>query len=129
MGAGEVALEVQDVVDVGAAKAVDRLVVIADHAHVSLLAGEQLEQPVLGMVRVLVLVDEDPPEGAAVPLGDVLEQLEQVDGPKQQVVEVDRVHLVDALLVQVVRVGGGLLEERADLLAVGGRVLQLVLGS
>ena len=71
----EVALEVEDVADVGAAEAVDRLVVVADHHQVAVLAGEQLQQPVLGVVGVLVLVDEDVAEGAAPALADVLEQL------------------------------------------------------
>ena len=62
-----------------------------------------------------------------VALEHVGEQLEHVDRAEQQVVEVERVHLVDALLVQLVDVGDRLLEERADLLAVGGGVLQLVL--
>ena len=62
-----------------------------------------------------------------VALGHVGEQLEQVHRPEQQVVEVDRVHLVDALLVELVHVGGGLLEEGADPLPVRGRVLELVL--
>ena len=57
--AREVALEVEDVVDVGAAEAVDRLVRVADGEHVPVLRGEQLQQPVLRVVRVLVLVDED----------------------------------------------------------------------
>ena len=127
MRAGEVALEVEDVPDVGAPEPVDRLVVVAHHAHVALLAGEQLQQPVLRVVGVLVLVHQDPAERVAVALGDVVEQLEQVHGAEQQVVEVHRVHLVDALLVQLVHVGGGLLEEGADPLPVGGGVLELVL--
>ena len=127
-GAGEVLLEVEDVVDVGSAKAVDRLVVVADDADVAALAGKQLKQPVLRVVGVLVLVDEDPAELPPVALQHVGEQLEHVDRAEQQVVEVERVHLVHAPLVEVVDVGGRLLEEGADLLAVGGGVLKLVLG-
>ena len=64
LGVGEVALEVEDVADVGVAEAVDRLVVVADDHQVAVLLGEQLEQPVLGVVGVLVLVDEDVAQGA-----------------------------------------------------------------
>ena len=78
-----------------------------------MLLGEQLQQPVLGAVGVLVLVDEHPAEGPPVAVADVLEQLEQVDGADQEVVEVHRVGLVHALLVQLVDVGDGLLEEGA----------------
>ena len=62
LGAGEVALELEDVADVRAAKRVDRLIRVADDEEVAVLLGEQLEQAVLRVVRVLVLVDEDVPE-------------------------------------------------------------------
>ena len=78
LGVGVVALELEDVADVGAAPGVDRLVVVADHGEVAVLAGEQVGEAVLGVVRVLVLVDQDVAEGALVvaqALGDLLEQL------------------------------------------------------
>ena len=53
---------------------------------------EQLKQPVLRVVGVLVLVDEHVPEGRGVALADLREELEQIHGPEQQVVEVHRVH-------------------------------------
>ena len=52
-----VALEVQDVADVGPSPAVDGLVLVADHAHVLPDHGEQPHQLVLAAVGVLVLVD------------------------------------------------------------------------
>ena len=87
----EVLLEVEDVPDVGAAEAVDRLVVVADHRQVAVLGGEQLEPAVLGAVGVLVLVDEDVAERARVAVADLLEELEHVDRADEQVVEVHRV--------------------------------------
>ena len=66
LGAGEVLLEAQDVADLGAAPAVDRLVVVADAADVAVGAGEEAEPEVLGDVGVLVLVDEDVAEPALV---------------------------------------------------------------
>ena len=65
-GAGEVLLEAQDVVDLGAAPAVDRLVVVADAADVGRAAGQQPQPQVLGDVGVLVLVDQDVAEAALV---------------------------------------------------------------
>ena len=112
-GVGEVVLEVEDVADVGAAEAVDRLVVVADHRDVAVLLGEQLQPAVLGAVGVLVLVDQHVAERAAVALAHLVEQLEQVHAAEQQVVEVHRVGGVQARLVEVVDVGGGLLEEAA----------------
>ena len=107
---GEVALEVEDVADVGVAEAVDRLVLVADDHQVAVLGGEQLQQPVLGVVGVLVLVDEDVAEGAAPALAHLLEQLEGVDRAHQQVVEVHRVGGEHPLLVEREGLGDGFLE-------------------
>jgi hypothetical protein len=63
LGAGKVLLEAQDVVDLGAAPAIDRLVVVADAADIvagpRLALGEQAQPQILRDVGVLILVDED----------------------------------------------------------------------
>ena len=92
-----------------------------------MLLRQQLQPAVLGAVRVLVLVDEHVAEALAIAVADLLEQLEQVHAAEQQVVEVHRVRGVEALLVQVVDVGGRLLEEGGHLQAVGLGVEELVL--
>ena len=51
-------LEGHDVRDVGAAPPVDGLVVVADDAEFDAGPGEELDQPLLGGVHVLVLVDD-----------------------------------------------------------------------
>ncbi len=104
------------------------LVVVADDREVAVLGGEQLEPAVLGVVGVLVLVDEDPAEGRGVAVADLLEELEQVDRADEQVVEVHRVHAVQLALVLLVDVGDGLLEVGADELAVVLGRAELVLG-
>ncbi len=129
LGVGVVALELEDVADVGAAPRVDRLVVVAHHGEVAALAGQQVRDAVLGVVGVLVFVDHDVAEGAPVVLEPVGEELEQVDRLHEQVVEVHRAHLDELLLVELVDVGGGPVEiAAAELLAEGRRVLQAVLG-
>ena len=55
---------------------------------------EQLQHAVLRVVGVLVLVHENVTEGLRVTLAHVLEQLQQVDRAKQQVVEVHCVRAV-----------------------------------
>ena len=92
-----------------------------------MLLGQQLQPAVLGAVRVLVLVHQHVAEGAAVAVADLLEELEEVHAAEQEVVEVHRVRRVQALLVEVVDVGGRLLEEGRDLQAVRLGVEQLVL--
>ena len=86
--AGEVLLEAEDVADLGAAPAVDRLVVVADAADVVVGAGEEAEPEVLGDVGVLVFVDEDVAEPALVLGEDVGVVLEDGDGVEQEVAEV-----------------------------------------
>ena len=112
--AREVALELEDVADVGAPEGVDRLIGVADRADVPVLAAEQLEQAVLRVVRVLVLVDEDVAERFLPALAGLREALQHLDGQHQQVVEVHRVRRVHAPLVEVVDVGDRLVVERLD---------------
>ncbi len=110
----EVLLEVEDVADVRAAEGVDRLVRIADGEDVAVLGGEQLQEPVLRVVRVLVLVDEDVAEGGLPALEGLGEALEHVDGEHQHVVEVDGVRGEQPALVELVHLGDGLVPERGD---------------
>ena len=72
-------------------KRVDRLIGVTDGEHVPVLCGQQLQQPVLRVVRVLVLVDEDVAERVLPVLARLREALEHLDGEHQHVVEVDRV--------------------------------------
>src|SRR5438094_397462 len=71
------------------AKAIDRLVVVADHERAP-PTGDQFHQPLLGEVQILVLVDEDVrvARGVASQQGRVL--LEHPHREQQQVVEVEQ---------------------------------------
>jgi hypothetical protein len=80
------------------------------------------------VVGVLVLVDEDVAERGGVALAHLPEQLQQVDGAQQEVIEVHRVHPQQVALVQPIDLGDHFLELRADLLPVGFGVQQAVLG-
>ncbi len=87
-GAGEIMLELGDVADVGAAEGVDRLVGVADHGDVAVLGRQDGQQPELGMVRVLVLVDHDVAEALLPRRAGLLVGLEQEHGLEDHVVEV-----------------------------------------
>ena len=69
--ARKILLEAQDVGDLGAAPGIDRLVVVADAADVLALLGEQAEPEILGLVGVLIFVDEDVSEALLVMLQHV----------------------------------------------------------
>ena len=78
-GAGEILLEAQDVADLRAAPAVDRLVVVADAADVLRALRQQPQPQVLRHVGVLVLVDQDVAEAAVILLQHVGMLLPQGD--------------------------------------------------
>ena len=81
------------------------LVLVAHDADVVVGAGEEEHELVLDRVGVLVLVDEDVAEPAAVVIEDVGVLLEQFDGDQQEVVEVHGAGLAQASLVFGVDVG------------------------
>ena len=73
--------EVDDVSDVRTAPLVDGLVVVADNAQLNPWRSEQLDQPLLGGIHVLVLIDDQMSErpGDLVPRGHVAHL---VNGPR-----------------------------------------------
>ncbi len=128
---GEGPFELQDVADVRAAPAVDRLVGVADDADVAVRLAQQLDDLVLGVVRVLELVDEDVPEALLVRGAHVVVGLQQVGRHHEQVVEVQGVGSQQPALVQRVDVGDALAERvrpAAGVLPEGLEVDQLGLG-
>ena len=115
-GVGEVLLELDDVADAGAAEGVDGLVGIAHHAqlagrHARRRGRHQLaDQLVLGVVGVLVLVDEHVAEPAPVVLGHGGQPLQERHRLHDQIVEVERVGRAQAGLVDGVDLGDLALE-------------------
>ncbi len=92
-GLREVALEVENVPNVRAAPAVDRLIVVTDDHDVRVLATDQLHEPVLRAVRVLILVHEDEAEAILILRAHVHVLLEDAHRQDQEVVERDGVRL------------------------------------
>ena len=84
----ELALEVAHVAHLGAAEAIDALVVVADAEHrraaLAALVGKELEPAVLQAVGVLELVDQDVAEAALVVAAQRLVALEQLVAAQQQ---------------------------------------------
>ena len=125
---GPVALEVEDVAQVGAAPRVDRLVVIAHHGEIAVFRGEGADPQVLRAVRVLVLVDVEVAPLVLVLGEDGGRLLEQPDAFEQEVVEVERVRLAQALLVAGREAGDHPLAVVRGLFDEEGRIEHLVLG-
>src|SRR5207302_7485814 len=80
----------------------DTLVGIAHDADVPMLLRERADDPVLGAVGVLVLVDQDPLPEPAVPGQHLRHPVEEPDGEQEEVVEVHRPRGGEPLLVAAV---------------------------
>ncbi len=102
-GVREVALEVEDVLHIGAAPLVDRLVGVADHAQVAVHAHELLHEQVLRTVGVLVFVDHREAEAPRVALAHGRRGVEELDGLEQQVVEVDRARFLERVEIALIQ--------------------------
>ena len=91
--------EVEDVADVGAAPRVDRLVIVADDADVSMRRREQPQELELRAVGVLVLVDEDVAK-ALLPLCEYVgATVPEARHLADEIVEVERAKLAEGRLV------------------------------
>ena len=98
MGVRVVLLKVQDVLDVSATPGVDGLVVIAHDHEVSVARGQEVGDRVLDVVGVLVLVHADLAEAVLVALEHLRALGEQLEGLDEQVIEVHRVGLGEAVV-------------------------------
>ena len=103
--AREVALELFDVADRGPAEGVDRLVRVTHdrqlggfHA-VGAITYEGSHEDVLGVVRVLVLVNQDVTEAPVIVLGDQRIVAQQFNRTHDEVVEIQRVRGAHTLVV------------------------------
>ena len=102
---GIVPRKVDDIADVRAAPCVNALIRVADDADVSPFLGQQLRQRVLGVVRILVFVDEDILKAVLVFFPHVFVLLQQAHGQAQQVVEVHSVVFLQLLFIQRIYLG------------------------
>ena len=116
LGAREVLVEVQHVLDPCAAPGVDGLVVVAHGEDVAVAAREQLDQQQLQRVGVLELVHQHVTEALGVLVAHLLVLFQQVHRAQDQVVEVQGVAAAQGRLVVLEELGVLLLDEGAGLL-------------
>ena len=103
LGAWEVGFEAEDVVDLGAAPAIDRLVVVPDAADVPAALGQQTQPQILGDVGVLILVDQHEVEALLILRKHIGVFLEQPEIFKQQIAEIRCVQLLEPLLIERIK--------------------------
>jgi hypothetical protein len=92
--------EIQNVLQVGAPPFVDRLIRIAHDTQVPMMRGQSLNQQVLRAVGVLVFIDHHIAKLVAVVAADLFGLLEELHRLEQQVVEIERVGLLQRVHVQ-----------------------------
>ena len=124
----EIVLEIENVLDVGAAPAIDRLVFVAHHADVVVRLREQAHQLVLAAVGVLILVDHDVAQAPVPGLARGVVVLQQAHGFEQQIVEIQRVGRAQRLLVFLEDRGQrfGLRDRPTSLVQILRRLLQVL---
>ena len=105
--AGKILGEAQDVADVGAAPAVDGLVLVADDAEIRPGAGQQPQQVVLHAVGVLVFVDVKVAEALLPGGARVIEAAQHFGGAQEEIVEIERAGSAQRFFVGFVGAGGG----------------------
>ena len=115
LGAREVILEAQDIVDLGAAPAIDRLVVIADAADILRALREEAQPEILRDVRILILVDQDVAELRVKIPKQIRVFLEDRDVVDEQVAEVAGVQHLQPRLVDLVALDGLAIAEQLRL--------------
>jgi hypothetical protein len=128
LGVGVELLEFEDVLDVGAAPAVDGLVGVAGGADVFVVHGEHVGEGELGVVGVLVLVDEDVLVAFLEEGADGLVVAEEDGGFEEKVVKIDSFVGGEDGFVAGVNAGDVFLEEAAGGLGEGGGGLEFVFG-
>ena len=78
-------VKVDDIADIGTAPGVNALVRIADDADVAPAGSQDFGQGVLGMVRILVFVDQDILETGLVLFPNIFLFLQKAHGQEQEV--------------------------------------------
>ncbi len=104
-GVGIIVIEVENIADLGPSPAVDRLIIIADHAEVIFRADQQLHKPILNPVGILKLIDQQVPEALLPAPPDLRMLFKQTHGQQQQVAEIDSIGVFQALLIKGVQLG------------------------
>ena len=102
-GAGEVLLEPQDIVDLGAAPAVDRLIVIANTADVLGTLTDQPQPEILRDVGVLIFIDQHVFETLMVLPQHFRVLAEQAQHLDQQIAKVGRIERFQPRLIGLVK--------------------------
>lgn len=98
--------ETENVFDFGSAPAVNRLIIVPDHAEIAVGGGEGLHDPVLAFVGILVFIDEDLVKASGFLSENSGKAGEELVDQQQEVVEVDGTESFEFLLIAAIGDGG-----------------------
>ena len=98
----EILFEIQNVPDVGAAETVDRLIVVSDHAQVSMTGGQQVDQLVLRMVGILIFINQNILKPRLIFAQDIGIFSKQAHRFKQNVIKIHAVGFFQFFLIKMI---------------------------
>ena len=101
--ARKIALEAQNIIDLGAAPAIDRLIVVADAADIVAPLGEQPQPQILGRVGVLIFIDEHIAEAVLIEFQDIGIFAKEPQGFEQKIAEIGGVEGLQPLLIELIK--------------------------
>ena len=105
------------------------LVLIPHHEEVPVALGQEFDQNVLDMVRILILINQDVAPAPLVLFQDIGVLLEELHGVSQQIVEVEGPVGQELFLITGIHRRDGLGPEAIGLLPILFRINQFVLGA
>ena len=85
---GVLAVELQDIIDVCPTKRVDALCVITNNADVVVVFREQTHDSVLGIVGVLILIDQNVTKTLCISLTHLFHFVKEKEGVEQQIIKI-----------------------------------------
>ena len=100
-----IALEIENVPNVRATPAIDRLILVTHHANVLVPLRKQPHQLILSAIGVLILIDHQEFVAPRVLTPQILVVLQQADGFQQKIVEIEGIGLPEAILITLVHHG------------------------
>ena len=83
--------KLEDILEIGASPRVNALCVVADDHHVSVPAGNRVDELRLNAVGILIFIHKDVAELVLIVSGDIFRRLKKFQRLRQKVVEIHRV--------------------------------------
>ena len=94
--------KVENIAYVCSPELIDGLVIVTDYTEVAVPRGQKLHKKELNGIGILVLVDHDVPEFFLIIGQDIRLPAEQLDGQYQKIIKIQRVVLLQPLLVGII---------------------------